>query len=172
MGYSVRNGGTPGVLCRDGFRAAILVGLFVWGGPAVAQPKELLSIKADKDAVRCVAFSPDGKTLAAATDRARDKVVKLWDVTMGQERAPLRGHTDLIHSLAYSPDGTMLATASMDKTVKLWDATSGKELATLLGHTSAVKCVAFSPNSKMLASGSWDSTAKVWDLSSMNGPGK
>ena len=136
-----------------------------------ARPKPTVIRRVGKiwGTVWAVAFSPDGKTLAAAADRVKDKVVRLWDVATGHERAPLRGHTDIIHSLAYSPDGTTLATASMDKTVKLWDATSGKELATLKGHTSAVKCVAFSPNSKMLATGSWDSTAKVWDVSGVAG---
>lgn len=138
----------------------------VRGKPAVVRQVRKIVIT-----VWAVAFSPDGKTLAAATDRVKDKVVRLWDVATGQERAPLRGHTDIIHSLAYSPDGTMLATASMDKTVKLWDTTSGEELATLQGHTNAVKCVAFSPDGRMLASGSWDSTVKVWDVSGVKAQG-
>jgi WD40 repeat protein len=109
-----------------------------------------------------VAFSPDGKTLAAGTEF---KVVRRWDVATGREKPPLRGHTDIVHGLAYSPDGSMLASASMDTTVKLWDAASGDEFTTLKGHTSAVKSVAFSPDGRMIASGSWDNTAKVWDVS-------
>jgi WD40 repeat protein len=141
----------------------------LWDMTARPKPTVIRQVRKIWGTVWAVAFSPDGKTLAAATDRVKDKVVRLWDVATGQERAPLRGHTDIVHSLAYSPDGTMLATASMDKTVKLWDATSGKELATLRGHARAVKCVAFSPNGKMVASGSWDSTAKVWEVSSVAG---
>ena len=53
-----------------------------------------------------VAFSPDGKTLAASCGQ----VVKLWDVESGREFASLEGHDGLIFSLMFSPDGQLLAT--------------------------------------------------------------
>ncbi len=71
-----------------------------------------------------VAFAPDGRTLASASD---DKSVKLWDVQSRKEVATLTGHGDYVRSVAFAPDGRTLASASADKSVKLWDVQSRKE---------------------------------------------
>jgi WD40 repeat protein len=113
--------------------------------------------------VTSVSFSPDGKTVASASD---DKTIKLWDAGSGYELRTLAGHSSQVNSLAFSPDGKILASGSWDKTVKLWDMASGEVLRTLEGHTSNVTSVAFSRDGKTLASGSRDTTVKLWDLTS------
>lgn len=65
-----------------------------------------------------VAFSPDGRTVAAA---GGDRLVKLWDVETGQELASLTGHEGFIASLAFSPDGQTLVTAGHDTFVGLFE---------------------------------------------------
>jgi WD40 repeat protein len=108
-----------------------------------------------------VSYSPDGKTLASAS---QDKTVKLWDVGTGKELKTLNGHQDRVLSVSYSPDGKTLASASSDTTVKLWDTVTGKELNTLNGHQSTVTSVSYSPDGKTLASASQDKTVKLWDV--------
>jgi WD40 repeat protein len=66
-----------------------------------------------------VAFSPDGTTLATASD---DHTTRLWNARTGQLIATLAGHTSGVRALAFSPDGTILATASLDHTARLWTA--------------------------------------------------
>ena len=65
-----------------------------------------------------MAFSPDGKRLATGSE---NNLVKLWDLTSGQEVLTLRGHSNLVTSVAFSPDGKRLATASFDNTAKIWE---------------------------------------------------
>jgi WD40 repeat protein len=112
--------------------------------------------------VKSIAFSPDGKTLASASD---DNSVILWDVTNQKQIISLKGHFSSVNSVAFSPDGKTLASASDDNTIILWDIVTQKAISRLKGHTSSVWSVAFSPDGKLLASASYDNTVILWDIS-------
>jgi hypothetical protein len=128
--------------------------------------QELLSLQGHADSVRAVAFSPDGKRLAAGTGGLnKPGEVQVWDVTTGRELPSLKGHAAEVTCVAFSPDGNRLASASYDRTVKMWNADTGQEVVTLKGHTNTVSSVCWSPDSKCLASASWDQTVKVWEAS-------
>jgi WD40 repeat protein len=120
------------------------------------------------DQVRAVAFSPDGRRLAAAGGPSgRFGELAIWNMEASPPKAiaTVRGHTDAILGLAFSPDGATIATTSYDKTIKLWDAANGSELGTLKEHSDAVYAVAFVSNTQ-LVSAAGDRTLKVWDVPS------
>ena len=64
-----------------------------------------------------VNFSPDGKTIATASE---DGTVKVWNLD-GKLLKILRGHQAPIEDISFSPDGKTLVSASDDKTIILWN---------------------------------------------------
>jgi WD40 repeat protein len=136
-----------------------LVKLWALGAGPAREPTTLK--RSTGVAIRCVAFSPDNRTLAFGCD---DGIIKLWDVITGKETATLRGHVHHVYSVAFSPDGRTLASGGMDKTLRLWHVDSGKEHLTLKGHTSGPCNVAFAPDGKTLAWLGIDGTVRLSDM--------
>jgi WD40 repeat protein/serine/threonine protein kinase len=110
-----------------------------------------------------VAFSPDGLSLASASN---DRTVIVWDLATRQPRYnTLVGHRDSVVSVVFSPDGQSLASASHDGTIILWNTQTGQPVGQpLVGHTDWVTGIAFSPDGTMLASSSYDSTMALWSV--------
>ncbi|RLU90380.1 DNA-binding protein [Streptomyces griseocarneus] len=113
------------------------------------------------DDIWAVAFSPDSRMVATASD---DHTAKLWDTVSGGLAATFAGHTDRVRDVVFSPDGRVIATASRDGTAKLWDATTRRLVATFTGHSSSVNGVTFSRDSRTLATASDDGTVRLWDV--------
>ena len=125
--------------------------------------QELHTLKGHNVPVFSVAFSPDGKRLASAS---QDRMVKVWDTQTGQEllstpKEP-QFSISVTWSVAFSPDGKRLATVSPIK-VMLWDAQTGQEQLTIQQRTGWLASVTFSPDGMRLAVLSDDKTVKVWD---------
>jgi WD40 repeat protein len=108
--------------------------------------------------VWCLAFSRDGRTLAAGCG---DGSVKLWDPETGTERGILAAHPSFVRAVAFLPDGSLL-TGSNDRTAKLWDLNRRQERFTFKGHHGAIWAVAVSPDGKTLATGGADPDVRLW----------
>ncbi len=115
------------------------------------------------DAVRKVAFSPDGQRLATVSF---DGTARLWDTTTGNQIAQL--HNDYwVYGLDFSRDGQHLATGSFDGKVILSEAATGQPINEYQ-HEWQVTDLALSPDGPWLAvmtSGSWGPVELVvWDI--------
>jgi WD40 repeat protein/serine/threonine protein kinase len=130
-----------------------------------ADGRPVRTFELPKPGAAAIAFSPDGRHLAAT--RAGGPV-QLWRLDTGEPRHALPANVQTWYSLgrllAFSPDGRVLAVACMNSEVVLYDVETGKELRRLKGHTAAVGCVAFSPDGRRLFSSAYeDRVVKVWD---------
>ncbi len=115
------------------------------------------------DTIQSVALSPDGKTIASASD---DGTVKLWELA-GDNPNPIKEIKDLggwVRSVVFVSD-RQIATAGQDKNIKIIDIASGKILKTLTGHTNLVNNLAIAPEHDLLVSGSYDNTVNIWRIS-------
>ncbi|WP_406131347.1 caspase family protein [Streptomyces sp. NBC_00989] len=116
--------------------------------------------------VNDLAFSPNGKTLAAVSNG--DRAIQLWDSATHRSLTSITTTSKAVTSVAFSPDGKTLAAGTTNGlgtggNAQVWQLPAGDSVATTTGHTEAVAGVALSPDGKILATGDWDGTARLWD---------
>lgn len=114
--------------------------------------------------VTALAFSPDGKILAAGVYRA----VLLWDTATGKPLPCLMGLAGAVQSVAWRPDGSALAVAGglpgASGEVKCFDTKTWQPInKSFGGQGDVVYSVAWSADGNKLAAASQDKTAKVWE---------
>jgi WD40 repeat protein/serine/threonine protein kinase/Tfp pilus assembly protein PilF len=128
----------------------------------VATGHKRFTLEGPESIVWALAFSPDGRRLAAV-----DQVggVRVWDVSDGRLVAAWEGPQG-VFQLAFSPDGTRLAGITHSQ-VTLWESVQGHEVLTLALVGADVgraftPSVAFSPDGTYLAATHSNDRIVVW----------
>jgi WD40 repeat protein len=143
----------------------------LWRIPPPPRPRQLGEGRMDD-----VAFSPDGKVLAAVSPAQ----VQLWDVEKGTPLgAPIEHGRFGVRCATFSPDGKLLATAGNSNgkgleeggtdSIRFWDIATRKPLGVPLPQPSFVRVMRFSPDGKDLRTighlKGEDSVFHRWDVS-------
>ena len=138
--------------------------------PNTGQPPQLQStsfVLADpaSGGIRALAFSPDGKQLAAGDTNGS---FLIWNVAARTFTTPSPGEPNSlgVYAVAFSQDGSHFATGDGNGDIYLWSP-QFKLKATLHDQDSnGVRAVAFSPDGKFVAAGDGSGHIYVWSVAS------
>jgi WD40 repeat protein len=122
----------------------------------------LLRIPSEANGVSALAFSADGRFLAAGYAYG-DGAIRLWDTATGAPAGQLEGHKGWVSRLVFAPDGQTLFSASADQTIGVWSIAEKRELRRLQGHTGGVTGLALAPDGKSLVSCANDGSVRTWN---------
>jgi WD40 repeat protein len=109
-----------------------------------------------------LAFSPDGRTVAAANDSH----VRLWDVAADRLVLTL-DHGSKVAPVVFSPTGGLVAMLGDDGNARVWEYPSGALRTTCLAHSDFAHSLAFAPDGRTLAvgGGGYPVAVSLWDPS-------
>ncbi|KAL7935004.1 WD40-repeat-containing domain protein [Trichoderma chlorosporum] len=105
-----------------------------------------------------IAWSPDGRAIAAAEPRHR---IGLWDARTGTRIGRVPGHIDAVTHVAFAPDSALVS-LSRDGTIRVTDPRTSKTLYKLEMEASRnPRALAVSPDGTTIVS-IWGSVVHIW----------
>jgi WD40 repeat protein len=117
---------------------------------------------------RCggVAWDPDGRVVAFASQESDDWAVRLIDPATGMTESKFQAMPLPVFAVKWSPDAGRIAVAGDDPAIKVFDASTGQLVQSLRGHTFTVRDIDYSPDGARLASAGLDGNVLLWDTQS------
>jgi WD40 repeat protein len=128
---------------------------------------ELHRLEWSRGEVTGLAFTPDGKRLAAAhghkpSGTPRVQPIVLWDVKTGKETDRFGEEDTSATSLTISRDGRRMA-VGIGTVIRVWDLVEGKEMQRHPAHKDSIFTALFSPDGKTIATSGSDGTVRLWE---------
>ena len=117
--------------------------------------RRIATLKGHAPAVHSIAFSPDGKSLASASDKG---IVHLWDPFQRRVLSTIETHRFGVGSVAFSPNGKFITLACGTAPIEIWSTESLEKQRTIppLDPQYGTSSVTISPDGKWLASSGVD----------------
>ena len=108
-----------------------------------------------------VAFSPDGKVVAAG---GAEGELTLFAADTGNRIRSWQAHSvrTATATLAFRHDGKQLASGGADGVVRIWNPSTGQDVLPLVGHQQTVTEVVCSPDGNFVLSASLDNSVRLW----------
>ena len=124
--------------------------------------------------VYAVAFSPDGKFLAAGNWPEKDKTssIKVWNLTTGEVTATFSSGLGGCWCVEFSRDGKRLFGWVQGRGVEMWDLATEKLVRTfeVKAEAGGFYHLGLSPDGKRIVCNDTPTTAKVWEIEGDNPP--
>jgi WD40 repeat protein len=129
--------------------------------------RESVPIPGHRTAVRSIAFSPDGSTLASVDLEGN---LIFWNTASHRDmRRVVDPERTTFRSVAFAPDGKSVAAVSIAGPSRVWEVGTGRELLRIKHDDFlGVQAVAFAPDGNSFAAGCKDGSVRVWDAKAGN----
>lgn len=119
----------------------------------------LLALKGCASDIQCIAFSPDGRRIAAGANNG----IQLWLLDTGELISSLvRRHG--VRFIAFSPDGEHIVSVSLGKYVEVLSSQTGKQEYALSDSFDVSLTTVFSPDGRQVAIGGRHGSLQLWTL--------
>uniref|UniRef100_A0AC11DUS3 Abelson helper integration site 1 n=1 Tax=Ovis aries TaxID=9940 RepID=A0AC11DUS3_SHEEP len=134
--------------------------------------KHLFSLNAGERGCFCLAFSHNGRILAAACASRDGYPIILYEIPSGRFMRELCGHLNIIYDLCWSKDDRYILTASSDGTARIWkNEINNTNTFRVLPHPSFVYTAKFHPAVReLVVTGCYDSVIRIWKVDMRQAP--